>query len=107
MSLQLSGKEIELIVNEIRYYKEVEQALLFGSRATGKAKPYSDVDICIKGSQVTLQIQNAIALKLDDLPLPYFFDVITFHNIKNEKLTQHILNHSIDLLQYTGVSQPL
>ncbi len=100
--MQLNDSELEQLVKVIKNYKEIEQPLLFGSRATGNAKPNSDIDICLKGKDVTFQITNSIASQMDDLPLPYFFDVINFESITNQKLIQHIstyINHGIDLLQ--------
>ncbi len=38
---------IKLLVKELSTYPEIQAIYLFGSQATGKARPYSDVDICI------------------------------------------------------------
>ncbi len=101
---QLKNNEIEQIVKVVFQYKEVEQAVLFGSRATGKSKPNSDIDICLKGQNVTYEIQGSISSQLDDLPLPYFFDGLNFNTISSERLRTHISNLGIDLFQHTDVT---
>jgi predicted nucleotidyltransferase len=103
MTPQLKNSELDKIVKVIKQHQEVEQAILFGSRATGKAKPNSDIDICLKGKDVTSLIQNTIASDLDELPLPYFFDVINFDTINNDRLKQHISERGIDLLQFSDI----
>lgn len=102
---QLKNIEIEQIIKVIKLYKEVEEAILFGSRATGKAKPNSDIDICLKGANITSRIQNSIASDLDELPLPYFFDVLNFVTLTNEKIRRHISEQGIDLLHFSIASQ--
>ncbi len=100
MSPQLKNIEIEQMIKVIKRHKEVEEAILFGSRATGKAKPNSDIDICLKGKNITSQIQNSIASDLDELPLPYFFDVVNFDIISNDKLKKHITDQGINLFSF-------
>ncbi len=101
---QLKNDEIESIVKVVTKYKEVEQVILFGSRATGKSKPNSDIDICLKGPQVNAAIQNSISSGLDDLPLPYFFDVLNYNTITSERLKSHISTFGINLLHYAGAT---
>lgn len=38
---------VEAVVNELQKIKDVRVIYLFGSQATGRAKPYSDIDICV------------------------------------------------------------
>lgn len=40
-------KELKKLVKALKNNKKVNAAILFGSQARGKAKPYSDIDICI------------------------------------------------------------
>lgn len=72
-------------------YPEVEAGILFGSRAMGNYKKGSDVDIALIGARV----DHKTVLRLsDDLnekyPLPYFFDIVNYKDIANEKLKEHI-----------------
>jgi predicted nucleotidyltransferase len=40
-------KAISGVVDEIRKERGVEAIYLFGSRASGRQKPYSDIDLCV------------------------------------------------------------
>ena len=71
-------------------YKEVEEATLYGSRAKGNYKPGSDVDLTLKGKQLNLKLLNKISLDLDDLLLPYAFDLSIYHHITAPDLIDHI-----------------
>ena len=61
-------------------YEEVEEAVLYGSRAKGNHKPGSDIDLALKGKQLNLKLLNKISLDLDDLLLPYTFDLSIYHH---------------------------
>jgi predicted nucleotidyltransferase len=58
------------------------KVFLFGSRVNGQARKFSDVDIGIEGSErvpftVMMQIRDAF----EESSLPYFVDVVDFHNV--------------------------
>ena len=84
----------EAVINRIRgiltQHPEVEEAILYGSRAKGNYRPYSDIDLSLKGSTLTLRILHKIENELDDLLLPYTIDLSIFHMISNEELAGHI-----------------
>lgn len=80
----------EQIVDVLRGNPLVEEAILYGSRAKGVHKPGSDIDLVLKGNELTLQDLNRVSLALDDLLLPYTFDLSLFHHIDNEELLAHI-----------------
>ena len=80
----------EQIVEVLRGNPLVQEAILYGSRAKGVHKPGSDIDLVLKGKELTLQDLNRVSLALDDLLLPYTFDLSLFHHIDNEELLAHI-----------------
>jgi uncharacterized protein len=69
---------------------EVDEVVLYGSRAKGNYKNGSDIDLTFKGGGLTLSILNSISLKLDDLYLPYTFDLSIADQIDNAELIAHI-----------------
>ncbi|WP_218972993.1 nucleotidyltransferase domain-containing protein [Labilibaculum manganireducens] len=70
---------------------EIQETILFGSRAIGNYKTASDVDLCIKGEKINSQIVLFLRELLEEeYSLPYFFDVIHYEKITNEELKKHI-----------------
>ena len=90
----LSGREKKMIRDRLKQFGEIDKAVLFGSRAFGKHKKGSDVDIALFGPGVTVKtISKVYDILNEDTPLPYFFDIVMFSSINNENLKQHILEY--------------
>ncbi|MCR4315429.1 MAG: nucleotidyltransferase domain-containing protein [Planctomycetes bacterium] len=85
----LNDHERELILDVLRAHPEVTGAIVFGSRAKGNYRTQSDVDIALFGNVSALRAE-AISSEMDDLPLPYKFDVKSFDEIKLPELREHI-----------------
>jgi predicted nucleotidyltransferase len=85
----LSPDEIDRIRSVFQRHAEVKTVKLFGSRAKGTHRPQSDVDLALWGDVDELGAQ-AIAAELDELPLPYRYDVVTFTSIRLQALRDHI-----------------
>lgn len=85
----LAERELELIRGVLRRHPGVTGAVLFGSRAKGTAQAGSDVDLALLGVQDPL-LAEAIASELDELPLPYKFDVKALSAIRHPPLLDHI-----------------
>jgi predicted nucleotidyltransferase len=85
----LTPKELELIRAVLARHPAVTGAILFGSRAKGTASTASDIDIALEGIEDPL-LAEAIASELDDLPLPYHFDVKALSAIRHQPLREHI-----------------
>ena len=65
------------LVEWAQQYPEIEQIVLFGSRALGNAKKGSDVDLAVVGTQVTQSLVDKFHTTLgEDTLFPYFFDVV-------------------------------
>lgn len=90
----LAPAEAAMLRSVFRGYPQVSEVRLFGSRAKGTHTPRSDVDVAVFGNVTPLQAQ-AIASELDDLPLPYKYDVQVFDSIKSDALRDHILRVGI------------
>lgn len=85
----LTANESQLIGSVFRRHPEIREVRLFGSRAKGTQHPGSDVDLALWGTLDALGAQ-AIAAELDELPLPYKFDVQAFANITYQPLREHV-----------------
>ena len=87
--LGFKKQELDGILSIFHRHPEIEKVILFGSRAKGTSKPSSDIDLAVDGISSDLQIE-ALALELDELPLPYKFDVKSLAGIRNPALQDHI-----------------
>lgn len=54
----------------LKSFSNIEKVWLYGSRAKGSAKPYSDIDIALEGKTLNLEILNNIENALDDFIAP-------------------------------------
>lgn len=85
----LTPHELSLMRDVFRRHPEVVSATLFGSRAKGTHTSYSDVDLAVSGDVDPLRAE-AIAAELDELPLPYRFEVQSLEHITHRALRDHI-----------------
>jgi len=86
----LDQQAISKINDVFRLFPEINEVILYGSRAMGNFKAYSDIDLTLKGKNLDLSIQQKIETQLDDLLLPYKIDLSIFHQIQNQDLVDHI-----------------
>lgn len=72
--------------------KEIDQVVLFGSRAKGTHDKGSDVDLALKGKEITYATVLRLLDELNEKrPLPYFFDVVDYGSLQvDEPLRSHI-----------------
>jgi predicted nucleotidyltransferase len=101
MDTGLTETDISLIAAAIAQFPEIEDALIFGSRAKGSYKKASDVDLAVKGRAVSNETIKRLNFVLnEELPLPYFFDVVHYESLENQLLVEHIdrVGKSITLL---------
>lgn len=85
----LSERELALIIDVFKETGNVSRAILFGSRAKGTARPNSDIDLAIEGVENDLDLAR-LAMSLDELPLPWRFDLQRLESIASQPLKEHI-----------------
>lgn len=90
MKFGLNDIVISQVQSVFSLFDEVEEVIMFGSRAIGNYKNGSDIDLTIKGDNLTNNTLNRISLKLDEFLLPYTFDLIIYNQIDNQNLREHI-----------------
>lgn len=76
----------------------IQDAILFGSRAKGTFSPGSDIDIALKGKDIVLNDVLDLKTALEELNLPYKFDLVIYDRITEEALKEHITRVGISLL---------
>lgn len=90
-SFGLKEGDIKSIIGILQQQPEVKEALIFGSRAKGNYRAGSDVDMAIKGDGINLKIITHISYLLnEETIMPYQFDVLNYHSIRNAELVEHI-----------------
>jgi len=87
----LSEKDVATIIETLSREPHVDKAYIFGSRAKGNYKNGSDVDIALKGNELNFDDISRISYWLnEETQMPYQFDVLNYHTIKEPALTAHI-----------------
>lgn len=99
----LKENTITAIQNTFRKYPEIEQALLYGSRAKGTYRNGLDIDLTLLGDKLTYSLLNRIETEIDDLLLPYTIDLSLYPHINNADLLDH--NQRVGKLFYQRESE--
>jgi len=87
----LSEQDINEILKAFGLFPQIDQAVLFGSRAKGNYKSGSDVDIALKGEGIEHSCVAGLSSILnEESSLPYYFDIVHFEQITEPELVQHI-----------------
>ncbi len=82
---------IDRICGVFASHPQVEKAVLYGSRAKGNYKNGSDIDLTLfGGDDLTLRVLYRIMDEIDDLLLPYTFDLSIFSTIDDGDVRKHI-----------------
>lgn len=68
----------------------VEEVVIFGSRAKGDFSEGSDIDLAVKGKNITLDTILDLMSRIEMLDLLYTFDIQNYHRITNKDLADHI-----------------
>lgn len=90
MKFGLDKVTIDRINSVFMKYPEIEVVVIYGSRAKGNYREGSDIDISLKGKEITDETRTRVCQEIDDLNTPYLFDISIFHTLKSESLIEHI-----------------
>jgi len=88
-NLGLSEEVLDSMIAVFMRNPKITAATVFGSRAKGNLKPFSDVDIAVHGECDVLDVEDT-AQHLDELPVVFTFDVVAYESIKSSDLKNHI-----------------
>ena len=81
-----SQRLLELILT----HPHLEKVVLYGSRALGRQRAGSDIDLCLEAPSMKLGELLELGVQLDDLLLPWQIDLQLRHLIAHEGLVAHI-----------------
>lgn len=91
--------QVEAIKEVFKQFISIDKAIIYGSRAKGNFKAGSDIDVTLLGEHLSYKDLVNISMGLDDLLLPYEFDVSIYNDIENEELLLHIKRVGIAFYQ--------
>ena len=97
MPYGLTDIELQKVVGVFARNSRIEKVILYGSRAKGCFKPFSDVDITLVVDELSRSDLIRVMEEVDDLLLPYQFDISLWHKLKNEALISHIGRVGIEI----------
>lgn len=90
MKYGLKESVLARILDVFSRHPKIEKVLLYGSRAKGNYRNGSDIDLTLVGKDISLEDINKLHLELDELYLPYSFDLSIFDKLENRDLIDHI-----------------
>ena len=83
--INIAPKEREIIINIIKKHLPDAKVLAYGSRVTGKAKTYSDLDLAINNdAPISVKLLGKLIEDLQESSLPYRVEIIDWHTISSE-----------------------
>lgn len=93
----LNDETIAKIIRTIKQCKRVEGILLYGSRAKGSYREFSDIDLTLIGDHITRDDLIHIIHELDELLLPYEIDLSLYKDLDYPPLLEEIRRTAISL----------
>jgi predicted nucleotidyltransferase len=88
---------LNLIKRKLTEFNQIEAAKIYGSRAMGNYWRGSDIDIILFGN--CEKSLGQIITEMDELPLPYKFDIAVYSQLTNQELKEHIDRVGINIYQ--------
>ena len=85
----LSAETLDALRRVFARYPELAEVLLYGSRATGKATPRSDIDLVTRGIADPHRL-GRLALDLEETNIPQTCDVQAYEGVEYAPLKAHI-----------------
>lgn len=95
MKYGIKEEQWDMLCNTFAKNPKIEKVILYGSRAKGTFKPFSDVDITLVGSDLSTTDLADTMNAIDNLLLPYMFDISLYHKLKGPELLDHISRRGI------------
>lgn len=89
-SFGLSATTLDKLNSVFTRHRAIDSVLIYGSRAKGNYRHGSDIDLTIKGGEISFAEFMQIQDQVDDLMLPYTVDLSQHSQIGNAELIAHI-----------------
>ncbi|MDE7109229.1 MAG: nucleotidyltransferase domain-containing protein [Muribaculaceae bacterium] len=99
----LTIDEFNEVIGYIRNNPKIKKVIVYGSRAKGNYRQFSDVDMTLIGDNLVVSDLASLEDSLYFSFLPYKFDLSIFENLKNFNLIDHI--NRVGVVIYDKVQQ--
>lgn len=86
----LSDRSYKELIEIVASVPQIEEAVIYGSRARGDYWYASDIDLSLKGRELTRRNLRELNDKLYDSHIPYFFDTHIYSEIKNQRFRSNV-----------------
>ena len=75
--IDISPSDLQIVRDILKRHVPGREVWAFGSRVTGKAKPYSDLDLVVMGeTSLALSVSAALSHDFSESDLPFKVDVV-------------------------------
>ncbi|MDD4526913.1 MAG: nucleotidyltransferase domain-containing protein [Candidatus Margulisbacteria bacterium] len=95
MNNGISQESSTKLINLFKKTNNLTEVKLYGSRALGTYKEWSDIDISIMDNEFSADDLLQLSNNIDDLLIPYKVDISIFKKLDNVDLIKHINNHGV------------
>ena len=100
----LSPATLDKLSSVFMRHRTIDSVLIYGSRAKGNYRVGSDIDLSIKGREISFGELMQIEDQIDDLMLPYTVDLSQYEKINNADLIAHIDRLGVEIYA-AGISR--
>lgn len=91
MNFGLSDDTVKKFKSVFAKYPQIEEVVIYGSRAKGNYREGSDIDLTLKGENLSHDFASKVWLDIDELNTPYLVDISVFSQLVSDGLRKHIL----------------
>lgn len=99
MRFGLDERVWDLILEVFSREKAVREVLLFGSRAIGRERPASDIDLYLRLDEADPSLLGRLETALDDLLLPWKIDLVPSYQVDDPAFIDHIERYGISVYE--------
>jgi len=101
-AIDIKPDEWDIVINILQKYVPTYEVWVFGSRAKGTAKPYSDLDLCIITEKpLPLSVISSLCYDFSESDLPWKVDVVEWANI--DKVFKNIIEKDRVVVQHAHI----
>lgn len=79
-TIDLKERDLSTVRSIVEQYLPGRTVYVFGSRATGRARRYSDLDLAVSGTPLTLREEAILDNAFDESSLPITVDIINLEH---------------------------